>query len=132
MGKEWLSFFKILRSDECDYLLCCVLSLYFKDMRIASLEQISKSPYNKIKDSNFKLPINKLCDIFLFEDAEECVNFLDWFGIDVNENWIYNPEEIVELIRNNSEQSEATLSKKTNRRFIEKKRNHLTRKEVIR
>jgi hypothetical protein len=136
MGKEWLSFFRILISKECDYLLSCVMSLYFKEMRSAALSELSHSYGIKIKDSLYKTTIEKLNDILLFQDKEECIRFLDWFGNDTSAFSSVEDDQDIEkipfdLVSIGLIGEDANLPRKTNRRFIDAKRIGRSRCDII-
>lgn len=131
VGKECLTYFKIMKSEECEYLTACLMSLHFKDMREALLSEITKNSDIKIKDSIYRTSINKFTEILLFEDSDECLSFLEWFGIGLSNVNVYDDNSIFELVKVVSPGDEANLPKKANRRIIEAKRTGFTRKDVI-
>jgi hypothetical protein len=128
VGGEWQTFFKILKSKECEYLLSCLMSLYFKEMRSAALASMSHSLNSKI---HFQTNIKKLKELFVFEDTYECLDFLSWFGMKtdiVDEN---DEERLFDLIRISSSGEDANLPRKTNRNYIESKIIVLSRRDII-
>lgn len=136
MGKEWISFFRILKSKECDYLLSCIMSLYFKEMRSAALSELSHSFGINNRTCLYKTTIEKLNEIVLFEDKEECLSFLEWFGNDVSELRNVNEDLEIEkipfeLISIGLVGEDANLPRKTNRKFIDEKRGGASRCEII-
>ena len=67
----------------------------------------------------------------MFEDIEECFSFCDWFGIELNDDMFFNPDEVFDLIKSNSTKDDANLPKRTNKRFIENKKGNSNRKDVV-
>ena len=70
-----------------------------------------------------------------FENGKECLKFIDWFGIDYNEDVEENFDFIFPLYKNSDYASEnynfINAPMMTNKTYVEKKRNNKTRKEIM-
>ena len=133
LSKEWRKFMKILKSNECSYLTSCMMVIFFNEIRFIAMNELCS--YSKVKDSRYLVSINKLCEMLPFENGKECLKFIDWFGIDYNEDVEENFDFIFPLYKNSDYASEnynfINAPMMTNKTYVEKKRNNKTRKEIM-
>ena len=89
-SQDFINFFKLLRNNKF-YLSACLMSLYFKDMRIELIEILTNK--NQRDTGRVTISLEKLTDILCFQDITESFQFLDWYGIDLNMNILDYPEK---------------------------------------
>lgn len=129
LSKEYLEFFKLLK--KADILTACIMGINLKDLRLVAINQISKNPLTKNKESIYKTTLSKFSDMLLFENTDECLNFLIYAGVDVQESLIFYEHDQFEMVKANPLGDESYLKKRTNKKFIDSKRQDRLRKEII-
>ena len=124
--KDLEKFMEILKGERCDYLTGCFMSLFFKEINVEGLIQLSfKSK---------KVQLKQLLDILTFENIDELKEFLVWYGItSLTTKFILNESDTVNLPAHHKNKSfnYDKAPQKTNRRFIEKKRGDNLRKDMV-
>lgn len=133
LSKDWRTFMKLLKSEECDYLTGCMMVIFFNEIRFVAVNELCT--YSKAKDSHYLVSINQLCNILPFENSEECFKFLNWFGIEYPENIEEDHDAKFALYKNsiyaNENYNFLNAPMKTNYTYVESKKGNKNRKEVI-
>lgn len=107
------------------------MSLYLKEMRKAGIQTLISNPYAD-KLTYFKISLNTLTDYFLFEDFEESIKFLEYFGI-YTDDFTSSPNSAFPLIKEYEADLNKDVFKKCNHRFIEIKKvnENLRRRDLV-
>ena len=124
--KNFEKFMEILKSERCDYFTGCLMTLFFKEICVDGLIQLS----HKSKKVQFKQILDKLT----FENYDEIKVFLAWYGIPslANKYFINESDTINIPVHNkNKNFNYDKAPQKTNRRIIEKKRGDKLRKDMV-
>ena len=126
-NKDYEKFMDIIKNDEkCDYLIGCFLSLFFKEINCDGLMKLSL----KKKDLSYR----QIFDNLIFEENEEIRDFLVWYGI-TKEKIRYSPNDfdivIININNKNKILDYDKAPQKTNKRYIEKKKNDKLRKDIV-
>ena len=137
-NNNYYEFFKLIASNNLEscyyieYLEACLLTILFNRFRKYALDTLYTDKKNV---ATKKIKISYINSLLLFSDNLEAINFLNWYGIDVELNYSFsNINEIdfdIDLIKSNTEIIEdAVLLKSVNYTYIENKRKNLLRKDV--
>ncbi|CAF0860307.1 unnamed protein product [Brachionus calyciflorus] len=82
-SKNYVKFFRLIGSDDCEYLQACVLHRHFYKARADAFKNI----FSAFKENKEKLfPIGKIVEILGFDDAEEAVLYANMFGLDITDD----------------------------------------------
>lgn len=131
LSKNWKIFFNLIKtSPEVDYITSCLLVIYFPIIRIEALRYICYGFSNEI--THYKISLDNLANMLLFNSIESLYDFLIWFGLDKNiknENTTHNIS-LCKYYIHNVQHNLLTVPKETCV-FIENKRTLKTVKEEI-
>ena len=126
-NKKYNNFMNILKeNDKCDYLTSCFLSLFFKEICVIGLVELSLI-YKE-------LTYREILDLLTFEDTDEIRKFLIWYGITKDKTrHIVNDSDTVPLNSNTKikKYDYDKAPQKTNIRYVEKKRGTKLRKDIV-
>ena len=132
-NKDYQKFINILKikedeknEEKCDYLISCLMSLFFNEINVYGLQKISL----KRKELTYK----EIKDLLTFEDVDEVKKFLIWYGITKDKSrYIINESDIVPIyVGNQNKKYEYDKApQKTNIKYIEKKRGGKLRKDIV-
>ena len=142
LTKDAFLFMKILKSKECDYLTSCLMVLFFNEIRFNFMNSISyekKPNVDEVKHDYLinKMSIKEIIDKLPFEDENEVINFLDWYGINSKG---YSPFGIgtdfnnkIDLIKEENYHNYNFLEApiKTNKRYVQSKMEKKKRKDIV-
>lgn len=124
--KNCEKFMEILKSEKCDYLSSCLMSLFFKEICVEGLMKLSY----KSKKVTFK----QILEILTFEGVDEAKKFLVWYGVSsLTNKYLVNESDVVTFptYNKNKNLNYDKAPQNTNKRFIEKKRGDHIRKEMV-
>ena len=125
-GKNSEKFMEILKSEKCDYLTACLMSLFFKEICTAGLMKLS------LKSK--KVQFNEIYDMLTFENIDEVQKFLIWFEVpSLASKRIINEGDTVTLpVHSKNKHFNYDIAPQfTNKRFIEKKRGNKIRRDMV-
>ena len=139
-SKDAISFMNILKSKECDYLTACIMVLFFNDIRTQLMNILSfekKPNFDEAKHSYliYKMSIKEIIEKLPFENENEVIEFLDWFGINSKGYSTYKIgtdfNNKIDLIKdiNNSNFIDVPLF--TNKKYVHSKIGKKSRKEIV-
>jgi hypothetical protein len=91
-SKNYVRFFRLIKSNECEYLQACILHRYFYKVRSDAF----KSIFTAFKDQKFrKYPFNSLKDLLGCNDLNELKRYCYLFHLEVDhENNIVMPNKL--------------------------------------
>ena len=128
-NKNWNIFFKKIKSNECSYLLSCLMMIFITDMRIYCLFELGSGLIPK--QTQYQTTLKKLCNILLFDTIKELKLFSVNIGLKIDPN-VNNSNEVISLYLNKDfDINFNLLNVKMNRKFVEKKRKGDLRKNII-
>lgn len=82
-SNNYVRFFSLVRSTT--YMNACILLRYFTQVRVKALDIIFKA-YVPSRNSVY-MPISNLTYLLAFEDAEQCAQFLEYYGLSVDRDY---------------------------------------------
>ena len=128
-NKNWNEFFKKIKSNECSYLLSCLMMIFITEMRLNCLFELGSGLIPK--QTQYQTTLKKLCDILLFDSIKEFKLFIENIGLIIDPN-VNNSNEVISLYLNKDfDINFNLLNVKMNRKFVEKKRKGDLRKNII-
>ena len=132
LNKDYKTFMKILKNKQTDYLISCLMVLLFVNIRNFALDNISYN-FNKVSNSIYKISINELLNCLPFNDPEEVINYLNYYGIKIKDENKNDFNSKIEIIKNDklNEEFNNEIPLKTNYKYVEIKKGNKTRREVI-
>ena len=92
-SKNFVQFFRILRSKETNYFFACIMLNYVEQMRLIGIETMFKS--YRFKDFPLGLVKNKL-NLSSEEDAESLISACGYYRQEPSANslaWARNPDK---------------------------------------
>ena len=140
LSKDAISFMKILKSKECDYLTACIMVLFFNDIRTQLMNILSfdkKPNFDEAKHSYliYKMSIKEIIEKLPFENENEVIKFLDWFGINSKGYSTYGIgtdfNNKIDLIKDNNNSNIYDAPIFTNKRYVHSKIGTKSRKEIV-
>ncbi len=82
-SRNYVKFFRLIRSNKCLYLHACILHRYFYKVRCEAFKTI----FTAFRDNKEKLfPLTKLVNILGFDDEDEAYDYCNLFGLEVSED----------------------------------------------
>ena len=132
LNKDYKTFMEILKNKETDYLISCLMVLLFVNMRDFALDNISYN-FNKVSNSIYKISINELLNYLPFNDTEEVINYLNYYGVKIKEENKNDFNSKIQIIKSDklNEEFHNEIPLKTNYKYVEIKKGNKTRKEII-
>ena len=127
--KNWYDFFKIIKSNECPYLLSCLMMIFVNQMRVYCLLELGSGLLPK--QTQYETTLKKLADLLIFDNIQELKQFIINFGLKVFPNMNKAKELITLYLDRDFVLNFNLLYIKTNKNIVEKKRNGLLRKDII-
>ena len=127
--KNWYDFFKIIKSNECPYLLSCLMMIFVNQMRVYCLLELGSGLLPK--QTQYETTLKKLADLLIFDTIQELKQFIINFGLKVFPNMNKAKELITLYLDRDFVLNFNLLYIKTNKNIVEKKRNGLLRKDII-
>lgn len=86
-SKNFIQFFRLIKSSECEYLQACILHRYFYRMRYLAFKAIFSSFRDLSLGNREKIyPLNKLQDLLGFDGFEQLEDYCSMFGLDIVED----------------------------------------------
>jgi hypothetical protein len=83
ISRNYVNFFRLIRSDKCLYLHACILHRYFYKMRCEAFKTI----FTSFRDNKEKIfPLAKLVNILGFDDEDEAYDYCNLYGLEVLED----------------------------------------------
>ena len=128
-NKNWNEFFKKIKSNECSYLLSCLMMIFITEMRLNCLFELGSGLIPK--QTQYQTTLKKLCNILLFDSIKEFKLFIENIGLIIDPN-VNNSNEIISLYLNKDFDIDFNLlNVKMNIKVVEKKRKSQLRKNII-
>ena len=128
-NKNWNEFFKKIKSNECSYLLSCLMMIFITEMRLNCLFELGSGLIPK--QTQYQTTLKKLCNILLFDSIKEFKLFIENIGLIIDPN-VNNSNEIISLYLNKDFDIDFNLlNVKMNIKVVEKKRKNQLRKNII-
>ena len=127
--KNWYDFFKIIKSNECPYLLSCLMMIFVNQMRVYCLLELGSGLLPK--QTQYETTLKKLADLLIFDNIQQLKQFIINFGLKVFPNMNKAKELITLYLDRDFILNFNLLYIKTNKNIVEKKRNGLLRKDII-
>jgi hypothetical protein len=82
-SRNYVKFFRLIRSEKCLYLHACILHRYFYKVRCEAFKTI----FTAFKDNKEKIfPLAKLVNILGFDDEDEAYDYCNLFRLEVYED----------------------------------------------
>lgn len=82
-SNNYVKFFSLVRSTT--YMNACILLRYFTQVRVKALKIILRA-YVPTRNCVY-MPISNLTYLLAFEDAEQCAQFLEYYGLSVDRDY---------------------------------------------
>jgi hypothetical protein len=139
-SKDAISFMKILKSKECDYLTACIMVLFFNDIRTQLMNILTYEKKPNIDESKhsyliYKMSIKEIIEKLPFENENEVIEFLDWFGINSKGYSTYKIgtdfNNKIDLIKDHNNNNFYDVPIFTNKKYVHSKIGKKTRKEIV-
>ena len=128
-NKNWNEFFKKIKSNECSYLLSCLMMIFITEMRLNCLFELGSGLIPK--QTQYQTTLKKLCNILLFDSIKEFKLFIENIGLIIDPN-VNNSNEVISLYLNKDFDIDFNLlNVKMNIKVVEKKRKSQLRKNII-
>ena len=128
-NKNWNEFFKKIKSNECSYLLSCLMMIFITEMRLNCLFELGSGLIPK--QTQYQTTLKKLCNILLFDSVKEFKLFIENIGLIIDPN-VNNSNEVISLYLNKDFDIDFNLlNVKMNIKVVEKKRKSQLRKNII-
>ena len=128
-NKNWNEFFKKIKSNECSYLLSCLMMIFITEMRLNCLFELGSGLIPK--QTQYQTTLKKLCNILLFDSIKEFKLFIENIGLIIDPN-VNNSNEVISLYLNKDFDIDFNLlNVKMNIKVVEKKRKNQLRKNII-
>ena len=128
-NKNWNKFFKKIKSNECSYLLSCLMMIFITEMRLNCLFELGSGLIPK--QTQYQTTLKKLCNILLFDSIKEFKLFIENIGLIIDPN-VNNSNEVISLYLNKDFDIDFNLlNVKMNIKVVEKKRKSQLRKNII-
>ena len=117
-SKNYVKFFRLVRSNQCEYLQACLLHRYFYNVRSTAFETI----FLAFKENNLrKYPLSKLVDNLGFDDINEANNYCNAFGLDIVDENVVMKSTMNNNIFSLSKQDEDRLKAHRSFQIVENK-----------
>jgi hypothetical protein len=79
-ARNYVTFFRLVKSNQCQYLQACILHRYFYKIRNDAFKAI----FSSYKDNKGKIyPLDKLVDLLGFDDVEAAVDYCCMYGLEI-------------------------------------------------
>jgi len=89
-SRNYVRFFRLIKSDQCHYLQACILHRYFYAVRAEAFKSIFSSLNQKAQQIK-SFPLSKLNEILCFESENELYDYCDSFRLEIDEQNVIMP-----------------------------------------
>lgn len=82
-SRNYIKFFRLVKSNQCEYLNASILHRYFYKIRCEAFKTIMTS----YRDKEKTFPVSKLVDWLGFDDTEQLFEYCNSYGLDISEDF---------------------------------------------